>query len=57
MHGARFTEYKISGAEGLIDYYYLEGVLHIMYVDRLNAIALHGTNWHDRFDFKHSIFP
>ena len=50
----RFKEYKMSGAEGNIDYYYLEDIPYIMYFDDLNGIALHGTYWHDRFGFKHS---
>ena len=50
----RFKEYKMSGAEGKADYYYLEDIPYIMYFDDLNGIALHGTYWHDRFGFKHS---
>jgi hypothetical protein len=50
----RFREYKMSGAEGKVDYYYLEDVPYIMYFDDLNGIALHGTYWHDRFGYKHS---
>lgn len=50
----RFREYKMSGAEGNVDYYFLEDVPYIMYFDDLNGIALHGTYWHDRFGFKHS---
>ena len=50
----RFREYKMSGAEGKVDYYFLEDVPYIMYFDDLNGIALHGTYWHDRFGYKHS---
>ena len=50
----RFREYKMSGAEGKVDYYFLEDVPYIMYFDDHNGIALHGTFWHDRFGYKHS---
>jgi hypothetical protein len=50
----RFREYKMSGAEGQVDYYFLEDIPYIMYFDMLNGIALHGTYWHDRFGYKHS---
>lgn len=50
----RFTDYKMSGAEGKVDYYYIEDVPYIMYFDEINGIALHGTYWHDRFGYKHS---
>ena len=50
----RFREYKMSGAEGKVDYYFLEDVPYIMYFDDLQGIALHGTYWHDRFGYKHS---
>lgn len=50
----RFEEYKMSGAEGKVDYYFLEDVPYIMYFDQLNGIALHGTYWHDRYGYKHS---
>jgi hypothetical protein len=50
----RFREYKMSGAEGRIDYYFLEDVPYIMYFDMFNGIALHGTYWHDRFGYKQS---
>ena len=50
----RFNEYKMSGAEGKTDYYFLEDVPYIMYFDQLNSIALHGTYWHDRYGYKHS---
>ncbi len=50
----RFREFKMSGAEGREDYYFLEDVPYIMYFDMYNGIALHGTFWHDRFGYKHS---
>lgn len=50
----RFLEYKMSGAEGQPDYYFLEDIPYIMYFDMFNGIALHGTYWHDRFGYKHS---
>jgi hypothetical protein len=50
----RFRQYKMSGAEGRKDYYFLEDVPYIMYFDLYNGIALHGTYWHDRFGYKHS---
>jgi hypothetical protein len=43
---------KMSGAEGKVDYYFIEDVPHTMYFD--NDIALHGAYWHDRFGYKHS---
>lgn len=43
---------KMSGAEGRIDYYFIEDVPHTMYFDY--DIALHGAFWHDRFGYKHS---
>lgn len=43
---------KMSGAEGKIDYYFIEDVPHTMFFD--NDIALHGAFWHDRFGYKHS---
>jgi hypothetical protein len=50
----RFEEYKMSGAEGKVDYYFIEDVPYIMYFDEVNGIGLHGTYWHDRFGYKHS---
>lgn len=50
----RFKEYKMSGAEGQVDYYFLEDIPYIMYFDESRGIALHGTYWHDRFGYKHS---
>jgi len=43
---------KMSGAEGKVDYYFIEDVPHTMFFD--NDIALHGAFWHDRFGYKHS---
>lgn len=51
---SRYLENKMSGAEGKVDYYYIEDVPYIMYFDRINEIALHGAFWHDRYGFKHS---
>jgi hypothetical protein len=51
---SRYLQYKMSGAEGKIDYYFIEDVPYIMYFDRHNEIALHGAFWHDRYGFKHS---
>lgn len=48
----RFSKTKMSGAEGKVDYYYIEDVPHTMFFD--NDIALHGAFWHDRFGYKHS---
>ncbi len=50
----RFRQFKMSGAEGRKDYYFLEDIPYIMYFDMYNGIALHGTYWHDRFGYKHS---
>lgn len=43
---------KMSGAEGKVDYYFIEDVPHTMFFD--DDIALHGAFWHDRFGYKHS---
>jgi len=48
----RHSATKMSGAEGKIDYYFIEDVPHTMFFD--NDIALHGAYWHDRFGYKHS---
>ena len=48
----RWEKTKMSGAEGKVDYYFIEDVPHTMYFD--NDIALHGAFWHDRFGYKHS---
>ncbi len=50
----RHVQTKMSGAEGQVDYYYVQDVPHTMYFDELTEIALHGAYWHDRFGFKHS---
>ena len=50
----RYEQNKMSGAEGKVDYYFIEDIPYIMYFDRLLGIALHGTFWHDRFGYKHS---
>lgn len=50
----RFEETKMGGAEGKVDYYFVEDVPHTMYFDLKNEIALHGAYWHDRFGYKHS---
>ncbi len=50
----RWEKHKMSGAEGKVDYYFIEDIPYIMYFDKFNGIALHGTFWHDRFGFKHS---
>lgn len=43
---------KMSGREGLADYYFLEDVPWAMYFNK--DMALHGAYWHDKFGFKHS---
>jgi hypothetical protein len=48
----RHAAVKMSGAEGKIDYYFIEDVPHTLFFD--NDIALHGAYWHDRFGYKHS---
>lgn len=48
----RHTATKMSGAEGKVDYYFIEDVPHTMFFDY--DIALHGAYWHDRFGYKHS---
>lgn len=48
----RHMKTKMSGAEGKVDYYFIEDVPHTMFFD--NDIALHGAFWHDRFGYKHS---
>ncbi len=50
----RLLQTKMSGAEGKVDYYFIEDVPYAMYFDRQNEIALHGAYWHDRYGFKHS---
>ena len=48
----RHMQTKMSGAEGKVDYYFIEDVPHTMFFD--DEIALHGAYWHDRFGYKHS---
>jgi len=43
---------KMSGRDGLPDYYFLEDVPYAMYFNK--DMALHGAYWHDKFGFKHS---
>ena len=50
----RFVARKMSGAEGQVDYYFVEDVPHTMYFDLNTGMALHGAYWHDRFGYKHS---
>jgi len=50
----RFRYQRMSGAEGEVDFYFLEDVPHVMYFDSVNEIALHGAYWHDRFGYKRS---
>jgi hypothetical protein len=50
----RHVKTKMSGAEGQVDYYFVQDVPHTMFFDELTEIALHGAYWHDRFGFKHS---
>ena len=49
---SRHERTKMSGAEGQVDYYFIEEVPHTMYFD--GEIALHGAYWHDSFGYKHS---
>ncbi len=51
---SRFYQTKMSGAEGKVDYYFIEDVPYTMYFDPKNEIALHGAFWHDRYGYKHS---
>lgn len=48
----RYPRTVMSGAAGQPDFYYLEEVPWTMYFD--DAIALHGTYWHDGFGYRHS---
>ncbi len=43
---------KMSGREGLSDYYWLDDVPWAMYFN--SDMALHGAYWHDKFGYKHS---
>jgi hypothetical protein len=51
---SRHLQTRMSGAEGQVDYYYVEDVPYTMYFDETNEIALHGAYWHDRYGYKHS---
>lgn len=51
---SRHLQIKMSGAEGKIDYYFIEDVPYTMYFDPRNEIALHGAYWHNRYGYKHS---
>ena len=51
---SRYHQTRMSGAEGKVDYYFIEDVPYTMYFDQRNEIALHGAFWHDRYGFKHS---
>lgn len=51
---SRYRQVKMSGAEGKVDYYFIEDVPYTMYFDRQNEIALHGAYWHERYGYKHS---
>lgn len=48
----RFPRTLMSGAEGKLDFYYLQEVPWTMYFD--GDIGLHGTYWHDGFGYRHS---
>lgn len=48
----KLPNYKMSGAEGQSDYYYLEDIPNIMYFDE--GRAFHATYWHDQFGYKRS---
>lgn len=50
----QYPRVKMSGAEGQVDYYFVEDVPHTMFFDMQLGIALHGAYWHDRFGYKHS---
>ena len=50
----RFESVKRSGAEGKIDYYFIEEVPYTMFFDMKTEIALHGAYWHDNFGYKAS---
>lgn len=43
---------KMSGRDGLPDYYFLEDVPYATYFNK--DMALHAAYWHDKFGFKHS---
>ncbi|MBN1201366.1 MAG: L,D-transpeptidase [Anaerolineae bacterium] len=48
----RHEAIRMSGAEGGIDFYFIEEVPYVMYFD--GEISLHGTYWHDRFGYRQS---
>jgi len=48
----RWEATKMSGAEGQVDFYFIEEVPYVMYFD--GGISLHGTYWHDRFGYRQS---
>ncbi len=48
----RTREGKMSGAEGQVDFYFLENVPWTLYFD--GDISFHGTYWHDGFGYRHS---
>lgn len=48
----RYEATKMSGAEGQVDFYFIEEVPYVMYFD--GGISLHGTYWHDRFGYRQS---
>ncbi|MBN2304240.1 MAG: L,D-transpeptidase [Anaerolineae bacterium] len=48
----RYEATKMSGAEGQVDFYFIEEVPYVMYFD--GDISLHGTYWHDRFGYRQS---
>lgn len=50
----QYPRVKMSGAEGKVDYYFVEDVPHTMFFDMQLGIAMHGAYWHDRFGYKHS---
>ncbi len=49
---AKVTDWKMSGRDGLPDYYYLEDVPWILYFNK--GVALHAAYWHDKFGAPHS---
>ena len=48
----KLPDYKMGGAEGKPDYYYLENIPYIMYFDE--GRSFHGTYWHNQFGYKRS---
>jgi hypothetical protein len=49
----RHESYKMSGASGQPEFWYLPGVPYIMYFNKAEQ-ALHGVYWHDGFGYRHS---